>query len=574
MSRNGERTEQTPEKPRRRLLGRAVDYLDQLDSAGLGRALLSEAGGLLRHPLGSGAALGRYALGELGAAGASLARVIGARVGGPLAPHVKDRRFTDRAWEDSPLYFALLQGHLLRERLAAELVEAAGLRAEQSAKARLASQVIVDALAPSNFLLGNPVALKRAFETGGMSVVRGMANFFEDLRTRKGMPRQVDTSAFQVGKNLAATPGKVVFKNHLMELLQYAPQTKETFRLPLLLSPPWINKYYIMDLAPGRSFAEWAVKHGHTTFAISYRNADASMRDVSLDDYLLHGPLEAIRVIQEITGAPQVNVAALCLGGTLATMLCAYLEEKGEPLVNSLTLLNTLVDFSEPGILGAFTDEKTAERIARRTAARGYLDAAEMKATFDLLRANDLVFGYVSSSWLMGEPPPAFDILAWNSDGTRLPARMHSHYLRTCYRENQLARDELVVAGVRLKPSRLRQDTYLVGAVEDHITPWKSSFKTTALLAGKVRFVLSNAGHIAGIVNPPGGKGSVHWTNEKLVADPEAWRSGAVRHEGTWWEDWAKWIEARAGERGAPPPMGSSEHPPLGDAPGQYVLEK
>jgi len=573
MTRNGERSD--PAAPqRRRLLGRAVDYLDQLDSAGLGRALLAEAGGLLRHPFGSSAALGRYALGEIGAAGASMARMIGARVGGPVAPPAKDKRFNDKAWAESPLYFALLQGHLLRERLAAELVEASRLRAEQSAKARLASQVIVDALAPTNFLLGNPVALKRAFETGGMSLLRGMANFLEDLRTRKGMPRQVDTSAFEVGKNLAVTPGKVVFQNDLMELLQYTPQTKETFQLPLLLSPPWINKYYIMDLAPGRSFAEWAVKHGHTTFAISYRNPDASMRDVSLDDYLLRGPLQALRVIQEITSAPKVNVAALCLGGTLATMLAAYLEEKAEPLVNSLTLLNTLVDFSEPGVLGAFTDQKTAERIARRTASRGYLDAADMKATFDLLRANDLVFGYVSSSWLMGEPPPAFDILAWNSDGTRLPARMHSHYLKTCYRENQLARDQMMVAGVQLRPSRLRQDTYLVGAVEDHITPWKSSFKTTGLLAGKVRFVLSNAGHIAGIVNPPGGKSSVHWTNDRIQPDPEAWQAAATRHEGTWWEDWAKWIGARAGERRAPPHMGSKAHPPQGDAPGQYVLEK
>jgi polyhydroxyalkanoate synthase subunit PhaC len=574
MTGNGERSEPDVRKRQWLLLGRAVDFLDQLDSAGLGRALLAEAGGLLRHPLGSSAALGRYALGEVGAAGASLARMIGARVGGPVTPPAKDRRFNDKAWQESPLYFALLQGHLLRERLAAELVEASGLRAEQSAKARLASQVIVDALAPTNFLLGNPVALKRAFETGGWSVVRGMTNFLDDLRTRKGMPKQVDTSAFEVGKNLAVTPGKVVFQNQLMELLQYGPQTKETFELPLLLSPPWINKYYIMDLAPGRSFAEWAVKHGHTTFAISYRNPDASMRDVSLDDYLLQGPLQAIRVIQEITSAPKINVAALCLGGTLATMLCAYLEEKGEPWVNSLTLLNTLIDFSEPGVLGAFTDEKTAARIARRTASRGYLDAAEMKATFDLLRANDLVFGYVSSSWLMGEPPPAFDILAWNADGTRLPARMHSHYLKTCYRENQLARDQMVLAGVQLRPSRLRQDTYLVGAVEDHITPWRSSFKTTGLLAGKVRFVLSNAGHIAGIVNPPGSKSSVHWTNDRLQPDPEAWRAAATRHEGTWWEDWAKWIGSRAGGRGAPPPMGSKAHPPVGDAPGQYLLEK
>jgi polyhydroxyalkanoate synthase subunit PhaC len=554
-------------------LGRALKFIDQLDAAGLGRALLSEATGLVRHPLATSAACGRFLVGELSAATTCAARLVGAMSAGPLAIPAKDRRFADRAWEENALFFGLLQNHLLRERLAAELVEAAALPPSQASKARLVSQVLVDALAPSNFFWSNPAALKRAFETGGLSVLRGLANFLEDLRTRHGWPKQVDATAFQVGKNLAATPGKVVFRNHLIELIQYAPQTTETFELPLLCSPPWINKYYIMDLAPGRSFVEWAVKHGHSTFAISYCNPDASMRDLSLEDYLVHGPLAATRVVQEITGAPKVNVAALCLGGTLATMLVAYLNEIGEDRVNSLTLLNTLVDFSEPGVLGAFTDEKTILRLARRISERGYLGTDEMSMTFNLLRSNDLVFNYVSSGWLMGEPPPAFDILVWNSDATRMPARMHIDYLRSCYLENQLAQDELVIDGKRLRPSAIRQDAFVLGAVEDHITPWRSSFKTTGLLAGNVRFVLSSAGHIAGIVNPPN-KNAVHWSNNRKESDPDAWRAGATRRDGSWWEEWSRWIDARAGKRGAPPPLGSSEHPPLMDAPGYYVLEQ
>ncbi|MGO8970722.1 MAG: PHA/PHB synthase family protein [Myxococcaceae bacterium] len=553
-------------------LSRAVNFIDQLDATGLNRSLLTEAAGLVRRPGKTGAAVSRFLVGELSALVASTARLAGAPVEGPIPPPAKDRRFADKAWEENAFFFGLLQGHLLRERLAQELVEAAALSPVAASKARLMSQLLVEALSPSNFLWSNPGALKRAFETGGLSVVRGLMSFLEDVRTRHGWPKQVDGSSFQIGKNLAATPGKVVFRNHLMELIQYAPVTAETYRVPLLLSPPWINKYYIMDLAPGRSFAEWAVKHGHTTFAISYRNPDASMHDVSLDDYLLDGPLAATRVIREITGAPKVNLAALCLGGTLATMLLAYLNETGEDWVNSVTLLNTLVDFSEPGMLGAFTDAKTIERIGRRMAARGYLTAEEMGGTFNLLRSSDLVFSYVASRWLMGEPLPAFDLLAWNGDGTRMPARMHMAYLKACYLENRLAKDELVVGGQHLRPSTIRQDAFILAAVEDHITPWKSSFKTTRLLAGKVRFLLSSSGHIAGIVNPPH-KNAVYWMNDKLEADPELWRAGASRRNESWWEEWARWVSSRAGALGAPPPMGSTSHPPLMEAPGAYILE-
>ena len=320
------------------------------------------------------------------------------------------------------------------------------------------------------------------------------------------MPRKVDTRPFPVGKNLAATPGKVVFKNDLMELIQYAPQTPQVRAVPVLASPPWINKYYVMDLAPGRSFLEWAVKHERTVFAISYRNPDASMGGITLDDYLIHGPREALDVIAEITGAPKIDIIGLCLGGALTAMLAAYLVEKGDDRIGSITLLNTLLDYSEPGVLGAFTDEKTVAQLEKQMAATGVLDGAQMAGTFDMLRANDLIFNYVVSNWLMGQDPPAFDILAWNGDSTRMPAATHSFYLRSLYMRNELAKGEMELAGQRLSLAAVKNDTYVVGAINDHIVPWHGSYKTGELMGGNVRYVLSSGGHIAGIVNPPGPK--------------------------------------------------------------------
>jgi polyhydroxyalkanoate synthase len=329
-----------------------------------------------------------------------------------------------------------------------------------------------------------------------------------------------------------------------------------------------------MDLAPGRSFAEWAVTHGHTVFAISYRNPDAAQRDVALDDYLLQGPRIALDIVGDVTGSSQTNVVGLCLGGTLTAMLLAYLAGQGDNRVRSATLLNTLVDFGEPGPLGVFVDSESVARLEQRMATQGYLDAAEMARTFNLLRANDLIWSYAASNWLMGEQPPAFDILAWNADSTRLPAAMHSFYLRSCYLENELARGELELAGTRLRLEDISADTYVLAAKEDHIAPWGSSYRTTQLLRGsEARFVLSSSGHVAGIVNPPNPK-SRHWTLDELPPDPDDWVAGASEHEGSWWEDWTAWIEARAGERRAPPPLGSESYPIVSDAPGSYVHGK
>jgi len=343
--------------------------------------------------------------------------------------------------------------------------------------------------------------------------------------------------------------------------------------VPLLCSPPWINKYYVMDLAPKRSFVEWAVQHGHTVFAISYRNPDASMRGVRLDDYLLHGPHAALEAIEEITGSTATNIVGLCLGGTLTTMLLAWLAHNEPERVNSATLLNTIVDFSQAGVLRAFTDDAAIASIEKQMGETGFLDARQMATTFTMLRANDLLWNYVVNNWLLGNDPPAFDILAWNGDETRMPAAMHSFYLRSCYLRNEFAGRRMELAGQRLDPAAIARDVYVLNAVEDHIAPWRTGYRTPKVLsAANARFVLSSAGHIAGIVNPPSPK-SVHWTNDELPPDPDRWLAGATRHQASWWEDWTEWIGERAGAMRTPPPTGSDAHPALAGAPGTYVHE-
>ncbi len=502
----------------------------------------------------------------------SAARALGWQGQPALSPAPKDRRFADPAWEDHPWFLSQRQAYLAWSRHMRDLPALAHLEGPEARKAGFAVEALVDALAPTNFLWGNPAALRKAADTGGASVLGGLGNLVADVADNHARPRQVDASAFAVGENLGATPGKVVFRNELIELIQYEPTTETVFATPLLLSPPWINRYYIMDLAPGRSFVEWAVAHGHSTFAISYRNPDESMRDVGLDDYLVEGLGAAVDVVRQITGAPRVNLAGLCVGGTLSVMLMAWLADAGEDRVRSTTLLNTLVDFSEPGPLASFTDDDAVTGVERRMAERGFLDGREMASTFDALRANDLIWNYVGANWLMGEAPPAFDILAWNADATRISEAAHSQYLRSFYLENRLAKGTMTLAGRPLRLERISTETYVLGAREDHITPWTASYASTALLSGApVRFVLSSAGHIAGIVNPPGPKRR-YWTNEAQVAlPPEEWLSGAEEHTGSWWEDWADWIKARAGRRRRPPPMGSAEHPVLEEAPGTYV---
>jgi polyhydroxyalkanoate synthase len=511
-------------------------------------------------------------LAEAGAAAADRAR--GSEAAGPVQPGRRDRRFRDPAWEENPAFFAMLQAYLLAGRLVDDVLDASEVDHATEQRMAFLSEMVMDSLAPTNAFWTNPAAMKRAVDTGGASVTRGMQTFLDDVANNKGMPRQIDPDAFAVGRDLAITPGKVVYRNDQMELIQYAARTDTVYETPLLMSPPWINKYYIMDLAPGRSFVEWAVDHGHTVFAISYRNPDHTHRHWSLDDYLLNGPIAALDVMREITGAERANIAGLCLGGTLTTALRAYLAAAGEDRIASTTLLNTLVDFSRPGRLGAFTDKASIERLEKRMSERGFLEASEMMGIFTFMRSNDLVWNYAVNNWLMGEDPQPFDILAWNADSTRMPANMHSFYLRSCYLGNELSQGTMELAGTLLDPRSVHGDFYVLGAIEDHIAPWEGSYLTTQVLPNAdVRYVLSAAGHIAGIVNPPNPK-AWYRTGDAHPADPKEWFDASTKHEGSWWEDWVEWLGARSGERVKPPRMGSRKHRPKGDAPGTYVLEK
>jgi polyhydroxyalkanoate synthase len=549
------------------------DLFEDLDAAGFGEALTRAVAASLTRPLGPVEAALRFAGDLTRIPLVAATRFLGTDAEPPLPVDPKDRRFADPAWSASPAYFTVRQTYLAACRFAREVVAAADLDDETARKAAMATDLLLDALAPTNFLLTNPAAMKRAYETAGASLAKGARNFVADLVHNEGRPRQVDTAAFQVGRDLAITPSRVVYRNDLMELLQYEPQTEQVRGTPLLCSPPWINKYYVMDLAPGRSFIEWAVQHGRTVFAISYRNPSAEMSGVSMDDYLVHGPHTALDVVQEITGAETVDMAGLCLGGALTAITDAYLRQAGESRIGTLTLLNTMLDYSEPGALGTFTDRRTVDKLERKMRREGVLEGRSMAGTFDVLRANDLIFNYVVSNWLMGQDPPAFDILSWNADSTRMPAAMHAFYLRNFYVENKLAAGTLEVGGRVIDLSAIKSPTYVVSAINDHIVPWESSYKTTGLVSGPVRFVLSSGGHIAGIVNPPGPKAWYQVAEgEQAPPTAAAWRGGAERRSGSWWEDWARWSDEHSGPLQDPPAMGSTTHPVLGDGPGTYVM--
>jgi polyhydroxyalkanoate synthase len=540
------------------------------DPALLGQALAAAARAAARDPVSGLSLAFRFGEKLLGTGAAALNRFAGRPAEGPMPVDPRDKRFADPAWEDNPAFWALRQAYLAAREYGMDLLRISDLDPVNEGKAELAMGFLADAFAPTNFPATNPAVLKRALDTGGRSFIDGWRNFVDDMLHNNGRPRQVDTTPFEVGRNLACTPAKVVYRSDLIEILQYLPQTEQVHEIPLLCSPPWINKYYVMDLSPGRSFIEWAVQHGRTVFAISYKNPDASMAQTTMDDYLLNGPRAALDVACEITGSEKVDVVGLCLGGAITLMTATYLDEVKDDRINNITLLNTMVDFSDPGPLGRFTDEATVAKLERKMQRRGYLEGSEMAGTFDLLRANDLIFNYVVSNWLMGRQPPAFDILAWNSDATRMPAAMHSFYLRQCYVHNRFAKGELELAGQRLDLKDVTEDLYIVSAINDHIVPWTSSYATVGLIGGTARFVLSSGGHIAGIVNPPNPKAWYEVADE-TPETPQAWRAAAERRSGSWWEDWAQWGAERAGPLGEPPRVGSEAHPVLGDGPGTYI---
>jgi polyhydroxyalkanoate synthase len=485
------------------------------------------------------------------------------------APDARDKRFTDRAWTENPLLRATMESYVVSSRIASRLVDASEVDGDTRRKARFALTVALDALSPTNVPWLNPAAVKELFETGGLSALRGARHFGQDLRHNQGRPRHFEPDTYRLGDTLAATPGRVVYRNDLIELIAYEPQTESVYSEPIVYQPAWINKYYVLDLTPGRSFIEYAVRGGFTVFAISYRNPDASMKHLLLDDYLRDGLLTAVDQVEQLTGSTRVNLVSVCLGGTLTMMALGSLAARGDAeRIGWATLNVALVDFSEPGDVGAFTDEASIEHIERRNARRGYLSSGDMQAPFNLMRTNELFWSYVISNWYMGRKPVPFDILAWNADPARLPAAMHSQFLRSCYLENQLATPgAFKIDGTTVDLRDVETPLYVLGGETDHIAPWQSVYRTTQLVGGPVRFVLTSGGHIAGMVNPPGKPNARHYVNDQIPDDPKVWQAGAQQVAGSWWEDWLAWASVRSGDRVAPPLL------PAGDAaPGQYVV--
>jgi polyhydroxyalkanoate synthase len=487
-----------------------------------------------------------------------------------------DKRFAAPEWHTSPVYRTLKEGYLLASDwlLKQSADQADGLDEAERRRLEFHLRQFVDAMSPSLLLASNPAALRRAMETGGASLADGARNLMADLQA--GRLSMVDDKAYAPGRNLALSPGKVVHRNRLIELIQYEPTTETAHRTPLLIFPPWINKFYILDMQPKNSMVRHLVARGFTVFMASWKNPDASMEDVGFDDYMELGPLEASDVVRGITGAPTVNVMGYCIGGTLLAMGLAWLAAKGDKRFNAATFMVSMQDFTRVGDTAIFMDEPAIDLVEQQMMERGYLDSREMSNMFNLLRSNDLIWANVVNNYLMGEKPPAFDLLYWNSDGTRMARKAHAWYLRNTYKENNLVvPGRIELKGEPIDLGRIALDTYAVGAEKDHIVPWDSAWRITQLFGGKVRYVLASSGHIAGIINPPGGKG-IFWANEAEPAPPTAaeWRQGATRHDGSWWTDWTAWLAARSGKKGKPPSLGSAAHPPIVDAPGTYVLEK
>lgn len=492
-------------------------------------------------------------------------------------PGPRDKRFTDPAWRDNPLYRRWMQGYVaLTDSLNAlvDELEKTDTDWRDIERSRFAVGVLNSGISPTNFLPGNPTALKLAFDTAGRSLAKGARNFLSDLKDNKGFPTQTNRSAFEVGTDLAVTPGAVVFRNEVLELIQYAPSTETVYSRPLLVAPPPIGRYYFLDLRPGRSFVEYAVSRGQQVFLISWRNPTPEQSDWNADTYA-GAILEAMDVVKEITGSPDLNTIGFCAGGILQTLVLNHLTDIGDPTVNTASYAVTLLDFFERAPLGAFSAPRLLEMAGRNSEKEGIITARSLATMFNLMRPDDLVFNYVVSNWLMGQDPPVFDILAWNADGTNLPAALHKQFLGV-FKDNLLCQDgEMEVLGSPVRLKNIDVPLFVTGAINDHLTPWTGCYRTVQLMSGPSTYVLSNAGHIASLVNPPGNPKATYLADGPLNGTAEEWRAGATKHTGSWWEVWATWIGERAGEvKPAPDALGSDTFPPLVDAPGLYVLDK
>lgn len=496
----------------------------------------------------------------------------------PLYPAPdRDRRFKDAAWSENVIFDFLKQSYVLTSDWLRHLVhEVEGVDDKTRAKLEFYTRQFTDAMAPSNFAFTNPEVIRKTIETNGENLVKGLQNLLSDLSSNTGIPRinMTDLNAFEVGKNLAITPGKVVFQNELLQLIQYSPSTQTVYQTPLLIVSPWINKYYVLDLQPGNSYVRWLVDQGFTVFITSWVNPSEQHAHQSFEDYMSQGLLAALHAIQQATNEKQVNVIGYCIGGTLLASTLAYLKAKGQDsMVRSATFLTTLMDFAQSGDLGVFIDEAQLTELENSMNAKGYMGADEMALTFNMLRSNELIWNFVVNNYLLGNDPFPFDLLYWNMDSTRLPAAMHSYYLRHMYLYNDLVKPGGITLGnIPIDLHQITTPSYFLSTQADHIAPWQSTYAATQILGGVVRFVLSGSGHIAGVVNPPVKKKYGFWVNESLPTSPDAWMLGAAQHPGSWWEDWTAWMKTNhfTGEK----IMARQPKNAIEDAPGSYVRMK
>ena len=548
------------------------------DPLDLGRAFFALTSRMMADPFKLAEAQLNLWQGYMELWAASTRRLLGQETPPVAAPEPGDRRFRDPAWEENQVFDFIKQSYLLTSRWFTGVVrDVDGLDDATARKVNFYTRQFADAIAPTNFVMTNPEVLRATVETRGKNLLDGLNNLLTDLEKGKGRLHitMTDMDAFKLGENVGVTPGKVVFQNDLMQLIQYEPTTAEVFRRPLLIVPPWINKYYILDLRPDNSFIRWAVEQGHTVFVISWVNPDETLAAKGFDAYMKEGPLAAIDAIEKATGEKDVDIIGYCIGGTLVAATLAVMAARKDKRVASATYFASLIDFAEPGELSVFVDEAQLATLEQKMSKTGYLEGADMATTFNMLRANDLIWSFVVNNYLLGKDPFPFDLLYWNSDSTRMPAAMHSFYLRKMYIENKLIEPGgITLDDVPVDLTKITTPTYVVSTREDHIAPWKSTYAAVNTYKGPVRFVLSASGHIAGIVNPPKANKYSYWTNDKAPSDPEDWLKGAEQHAGSWWVDWAKWVAGHAGEKVPARKPGSGKLKVIEDAPGSYVRIK
>ena len=504
-------------------------------------------------------------------------KMLGGEVEPVVAPKPGDKRFRDKDWQDNQIFDFIKQSYLLTANWMQETVaKVDGIDADTRKRVGFYTKQFADAVAPTNFILTNPEVLRATLQSNGENLVKGLDNLLADIERGHGqLSIRQSADAFEIGRNIATTPGKVVFRNELLELLQYEPTTVEVYERPLLIFPPWINKFYIMDLRPENSFIKWLVGQGYTVFVASWVNPDRNLAQKTFEDYMRKGIFAALDAVSQATGVRDPNVVGYCIGGTLLTATLGYMAATKDTRINAATFWAAQADFSEAGDLKIFVDEAQLEALQEQMeSAGGVLEGSKMATTFNMLRANDLIWSFVINNYMLGKQPMPFDLLYWNSDTTRMPEKTHLFYLRECYKENHLAQGKMVLGGKTIDLSKVKVPVYLQSAKEDHIAPYRSIFKTTKLFKGPIRFILAGSGHIAGVINAPVAKKYQYWTNDKIPATVETWLEGAKEHPGSWWPDWDKWLGKLSGQKIPARKPGEGKLKVLGDAPGEYVKVK